>query len=258
MNYVTLSVKAANQWPDSICAIELIRMEENIIVDSFSTYVQTLQTFDPFYTSIHGIEANDVQLAPTFESLIPILERWLQHQTVISYFAPYDHLCLQESFEACGKLMPLFTHKNLLSDMKAQWPTLSSYTLYDVHVKVQTKEALNDAERIVQIAQALENKEALTHLETVATKSLVQKTVVFTGALEQMTRSEAARKVMQAGGFFSNTMTKKVDVLVVSERSQQQYDGTQKQSSKWTKAIHLQQQGFPIQIISEKEFFTWL
>lgn len=257
MNYVTLSIKTANQWPDSICSIELVKVENHRIVDSLTTYIQTSHTFDPFYTRIHGIEASDLLYAPTFEAFIPILEQWLQNQTVISFFAPYDHLCLQESFEFVGRLMPLFTHRSILNDVKEQWPSLPSYTLYDVYTKVASTDALHDAERMVHVFEALQKMKPLPMVNMTVEKSLFQKTIVFTGALEHMRRSDAARKVMQAGGYFTNTLTKKVDILVVSERSRLQYEATQKQSSKWTKALYLQQQGFPIHILSEQEFLTW-
>lgn len=262
MNFISLSIKTANQWPDSICAIELIKIENNKIVDSLHSYIQTTQEFDPFYTSIHGIEKVDVQHSPTFIQFAPILHNWLQQQNVISFYQPFETLCIEESFESIGQLPPTFTHRSLLPYAKKNLTNLSSYTIIDMMQHLALPNQTNDAERLAQIALhllssdsqwlSILNDEVIVHKEPLA--SLQQKTVVFTGGLQEMRRSDAAKLVMRAGGFFSNSLSKKVDILVISHKSQASFEQTMQQSSKWRLALTLQQQGHPITIIKENDF----
>lgn len=266
MNFITLSVKTANQWPDSICAIELAKVENNAIVDSLQTYIHTTQPFDPFYTSIHGIEQADIQHSPTFSEFAPILTNWLQQQTVLSFHQPYEAICLAESFESCGLLLPTFSHRSLLPFLKRQLPTNSAFTLHHIAHSFSIPFTISDAETLAEIAiisvddtpKWLHTLDDEIYVPQEPLIHLAQKTVVFTGGLQGMRRSDAAKQVLRAGGFFSNSMTKNVNILVISEKSQLTYDSTMQQSSKWRQAIHLQQQGHSIEIITEAAFLKLL
>lgn len=262
MNFISLSIKTANQWPDSICAIDLIKVENNEITDSLHSYIHTEQDFDPFYTSLHGIEKADVEHSPSFAEFAPILHNWLEQQNVISFYQPYEALCIQESYDSLGQLPPIFTHRSLLPYAKQNIHNLPSYALSDLAKHLDIPEQISDAARLAQVAMtllkeqnqwlSLLNDELILHKEPLAT--LQQKTIVFTGGLQGMRRSDAAKLVMRAGGFFSNTMSKKVDILVISKKSQQNFDHTMHQSSKWRLATTLQQQGHPIDMITEETF----
>lgn len=264
MNFISLSIKTANQWPDSICAIELIKIENNEVTDSLHSYIHTNQEFDPFYTSLHGIEQADIQNSPTFAQFAPILHNWLEQQNVVSFYQPYEALCIQESYDSIGQLPPTFIHRSVLPFAKQNVKQLPSYTLHDLVHHLDLAEQASDAERLAQVVITLLQKEkhglSLLHNEIIARKeplaSLQQKTVVFTGGLHGLRRSDAAKLVMRAGGFFSNTMSKKVDILVISMKSQHNFEQTMHQSSKWRLAITLQQSGHPIDIITEEDFLT--
>lgn len=263
LNFISMVIKTANQWPDSICGIELIKIEENKETDSFSTFIHTSQSFDPFYTSVHGIEANDVANSPTFEQMIPVLEQWLQNETVLSFHHEFEAQCLNECFEQLGKLKPIFTHYSVLPYFKNKIDeSYFSYTLHDLTNHFIQEDVYNDAEKIAKlVVHFLQNETHWTAKlveNTVITQkeiqSIFQKTVVFTGGLSGMRRAEAAKLVMQAGGAFSNTMSKKVDLLVVSNSSFEKFNNNGAQSSKWVKAASLQNAGHEITILTEDEF----
>lgn len=266
MNFIALSIKTANQWPDSICAIQLTKIADNTLVDSLSTYIKTTQTFDPFYTSIHGIEEADLVNSPTFDEFSPILQNWLQQQTVISFHEPFETLCLQESFESIGLLTPSFEHYSLLPYLKQQLPHEKSFALHDVSARLHTDDLCSDADRIAALTlHLLENKANWTTLlkqNRIKTSepllSLAGKTIVFTGGLAGLSRSDAAKLAMRTGAFFSNSMTKKVNILVVSQKSLERYEESNHQSSKWRQALSLQQQGFAIEILTEPQFLQFI
>jgi DNA polymerase-3 subunit epsilon len=79
------------------------------------------------------------------------------------------------------------------------------------------------------------------------------KSVVFTGALGSMTRSEAQQIIIYIGGLPSNSVRKDTDFLVVG---QQDYRivGDSGMSSKQRKAVDMVSKGHSIEIISEEDF----
>ncbi len=86
----------------------------------------------------------------------------------------------------------------------------------------------------------------------------VDKTVVFTGTLTcGLTRAEAAQIVVNAGGRASNSVSKKVDYLILGMQDARKVtDGSH--SGKMLKAVELQQAGAPIELLSEDDFLRML
>jgi len=84
------------------------------------------------------------------------------------------------------------------------------------------------------------------------------KTIVFTGTLSSgLTRAEAAQYVVNAGGRATNSMSKKVDFLILGQQdSYRLRDGVH--SGKMLKAAELQASGTPIEVISEDTFLRML
>ena len=86
------------------------------------------------------------------------------------------------------------------------------------------------------------------------THPFYQKTCVFTGGLEKMTRKEAMQIVVNIGGFISNSVTKKTNFLILGNNA---YCPTIKdgKSTKQKKAEKLKLDGQDIEIISENVFY---
>ncbi|MEL6110453.1 MAG: BRCT domain-containing protein, partial [Planctomycetota bacterium] len=80
---------------------------------------------------------------------------------------------------------------------------------------------------------------------------------VFTGKLATMTRGEAQGKVTTAGGANSNSVTKKLDYLIIGDEGSPLY-GQGRKGSKQTKAESLNEQGAEIRIMSETAFLQML
>lgn len=81
--------------------------------------------------------------------------------------------------------------------------------------------------------------------------------VCFTGALSRYTRHEAAHAVVDAGGEFSDSVTKKTNLLVVGTQDMARLNG-QDQSSKLRRAVELAAARHPIEVIEEGEFYRLL
>jgi DNA polymerase III subunit epsilon len=86
----------------------------------------------------------------------------------------------------------------------------------------------------------------------------VDKTVVFTGTLTSgLTRKHAAQLVVDAGGHAMNSVSKKVNYLVLGMQDATRVkDGSH--SEKMLKAIDLKHAGAPIELLSEDDFLRML
>lgn len=80
------------------------------------------------------------------------------------------------------------------------------------------------------------------------------RTVVFTGTLSFMVRSEAQQAVADLGGIIGNSVTKDTDFLVVGQQDYRVV-GDDGMSSKQEKAVKLIEKGSPLEILSEDDFF---
>ena len=85
----------------------------------------------------------------------------------------------------------------------------------------------------------------------------IGKNVVFTGTLISMTRQVAAQKVLNNGGYVSNTIHKGTNFLVMGVQDFVRFvDG--KQSSKTKRANELIEEGQQLEIIDENEFLRMI
>ena len=83
------------------------------------------------------------------------------------------------------------------------------------------------------------------------------KLVVFTGALDSMTRAEAAQLVVNCGGRCTDGISRSVNYLVLGEQDFHMLRGEEK-SSKMRKAEGLLAQGADIEMIPESDFLQML
>jgi DNA polymerase-3 subunit epsilon len=79
--------------------------------------------------------------------------------------------------------------------------------------------------------------------------------VVFTGTLTSMGRQEAMQKLANRGGILSNSISKKIDYLVIGDGYPNLCPPT---TSKIKKAFELKEDGCKIEIIGENEFLRLL
>lgn len=84
-----------------------------------------------------------------------------------------------------------------------------------------------------------------------------EKTVVFTGKLESMTRDEAFHIIQSIGGYPSNTLNKTTDYLITGYQDPRVLLGKEK-SSKRIAAEKLLADGHNIEIIAEEDFIKML
>ncbi len=79
------------------------------------------------------------------------------------------------------------------------------------------------------------------------------RTIVFTGALSSMVRSEAQKIIADIGGIIGNSVTKETDLLVVGQQDYRVV-GDDGMSNKQEKAVNLIERGSLLEILSEDDF----
>jgi DNA polymerase III subunit epsilon len=85
-----------------------------------------------------------------------------------------------------------------------------------------------------------------------------EKIVVFTGALESMSRRAAFQRVYDVGGTPGDTVTKETNVLVIGEQDIRRLADGERLSAKQRRAHDLRAKGQDIQLIGEDDFLRAL
>lgn len=108
MEFVALDVETANPDVSSICQIGLAHFAGKNIVDTWKTYIDPEDDFDPINISIHGITEDTVGGAPTLPEVADELCRHLSGKIVVCH-THFDRLALQQSFPKYQLQMPSCT-----------------------------------------------------------------------------------------------------------------------------------------------------
>lgn len=93
--FVAIDFETANFFPDSACAVALIRVEDGQIVDRRVTLLKPPRRWFTF-THIHGLTWNHVEAAPTFAEAWNELSRFLEGATFLAaHNAGFDQAVLR-------------------------------------------------------------------------------------------------------------------------------------------------------------------
>ena len=99
MNFVSLDVETANASLASICQIGIVHFDNGQIVDKWSSLIDPEDFFDYTNVSIHGIDEDHVNGAPTFQQAASEIARRISGQTVVTHTS-FDRSAINQ---ACGK-----------------------------------------------------------------------------------------------------------------------------------------------------------
>lgn len=93
MNYTVFDVETANSQRDSICAIGIIRYENDTIIFEKEILINPEVKFNYFNTRIHGITERDVVDAPIFPEVWPLIKQYFQNTILVAHNAKSMDLC---------------------------------------------------------------------------------------------------------------------------------------------------------------------
>lgn len=220
---------------------------------------------DPFIIELTGITDEMLVGAPNNQDAVDSFFRFAEDLQIWAYNASFDSKFLNCHTDSHRPL------KDILALARRAFPQLQNHKLATVaeHLNLSTDgahRALADClmakEVLIRgIQYQLENPHSFHHSFKVSDYLPKEeglffgKTIVFTGALETMTRDGAATHASQFGFKIGSSVTKKTDYLVIGIQDLSTLAGHDK-SSKHRKAEELIAEGVKIEILTESAFIT--
>lgn len=285
-NYTIIDIETTGLDPhyDEIIEISAIKIQDNTIVDTFSSLIKPTDVDIPeFITDLTGITPAMLKTAPSFKEVEEKLLNFLSDNILIGHNANFDINFLYDYTD--GKLTNNFIDTLRLS----RWvlPNLPHHRLsdlcqhYDI-INENAHRALSDCQTTFVCYQQLCNdlikkfnsveefqnmikarkytnaKDITTDkVEFDETHPLFGKHCVFTGTLEKFVRKDAMQIVADLGGICQNSVTNQTNYLILGNNDYctQIKDG---KSSKQKKAEALKLKGNDIEIISENVFYDMI
>lgn len=164
MNYYVIDFETANSKRNSACALGIIEVKDNEIINEWDYLIDPEDYFDPFNTFIHGITEYMVEGKPTLKELWPEINSILSGKIVIAHNAAFDISVLRWSLEKYNIDFPNFTYSCTRILSKKTWPSLINYKLDTIAdylgINFIHHQACEDAKATAKIFDAIlkENK----------------------------------------------------------------------------------------------------
>lgn len=284
MRFVALDCETANHNFHSICQVGAVVFEQGEIVQSFSTFVNPLEPFDPYNIKIHGIRPEQVVDSPVFEEIIPKLSTVFSDSPIVHY-GSFDRTAFEHAgFPNTSEFFDITRVVKNLLEIKSGYKLPQICDLFNIQLN-NHHDALKDAtaagwvfyeciarancQTAKELVSLFEGYEIHSHrakshqkrfshqkgcniseLKIAETGILKGETVCFTGDLQYLSRAEAQQIVAKLGGAVSAGVTKKTTMLVVGY-----YETV---TTKERRAFELIEKGQKIKMINESEFLNML
>jgi DNA polymerase-3 subunit epsilon len=157
LTFIAIDFETADHGPDSACAIGLVRVADDRIVNRRHYLVRPpRQSF--FFSDIHGITWEKVCGEPTFAALWPeIQELVLGADFLASHGASFDRRVLRSCCQMAKVPLPQLPHICTLKLARNTWgirPTSLSIVCRHLGLRLNHHEALSDAEACAAIVLA--------------------------------------------------------------------------------------------------------
>lgn len=93
--YIAIDFETADYQADSACAIGLVKIQDNVIVDDFYSLICPPRP-KVYFTHVHGLRWNDLKHAPSFVEIYPKIAEFSQGaQGFIAHNASFDRKVLK-------------------------------------------------------------------------------------------------------------------------------------------------------------------
>ena len=163
MNFVAIDFETANYSADSACAIGLVKVADDRIVDAVVHLIRP-PTREFVFTYIHGLTWRDVEESPTFGALWPTLAPLLKGADFLAaHNAPFDRGVLRACCATYGIAAPRIKFRCTVEIARRTWsiyPTKLSNVCKELGIALNHHEALSDAMACARIVLAAEAKAA--------------------------------------------------------------------------------------------------
>jgi len=106
MTFLAIDFETANRYPNSACAIGLVRVRHNQIINKKAFLIKPpYNLFE--YSHVHGITFDDVKQQPTFRQLWPRIKKYFDEiDFAVAHNASFDVAVLKSCCQTYGLEMP--------------------------------------------------------------------------------------------------------------------------------------------------------
>lgn len=284
-DYVMIDIETTGLKPnnDEIIELSAIRIRDHQITQTFSTLVQPNQPISAFITNLTGITNDMVMTAPKIIQALPEFLGFLEEDIILGYNVKFDLSFIYDTAVSLynapirNDYLDVLTiaRKLVTGTPNHKLGTMAKFYgisyqgahrgLNDCFITVAVYNQLfHQAKKVYQSEQDFKNafyrrsypkKIKVEDLKAETSNfnpmhPLFNKTIIFSGDLENMSREEAMQSALNKGAILGKSVTLKTDYLIVAQSDLNQ----QKKTSKFKKAEEYANRGEKIKIISEKIF----
>lgn len=277
---------------DEIIELGAIKVRNNEIVDTFSKLIRPGIALNPFIQELTGITDEMLEYAATLDDVIDEFIEFIGDDIVVGHNVGFDVnfiydnlLRLRGTYFSNDSVNTLRISKKLIKDLRhhslydlclyygieeekghrSLVDCKTTYQLFNI-LKKQVEAQYNSFDDFYNSFKKNSNYSRINYSKIInelqpsvddidETNFFFDKTCVFTGALEKMTRVEAAQIVVNLGGNVGNGVTKSTNFLILGNNDycKSIKDG---KSNKQKKAEQLILAGADLKIISEDVFYS--
>lgn len=164
MRFVAIDFETADYYPDSACAVALVRVEDDQIVAKTHALIRPPRSRFRF-SYLHGITWERVKNEPTFREVWPAMAEYLQGADhFVAHNASFDKGVLQACCAASGLVMPPLPFRCTVRLARQVWKLPSNklnLVCQHLQIPLQHHNALSDAEACAKIVLAAEQQRKL-------------------------------------------------------------------------------------------------
>lgn len=129
-SFVAIDFETANRYPNSACAIGMVKVIDNVIIDQFYSLIcPPYMVFEPGNVRVHGIRPADVANEPDFKALWPAISEFIGDLPMVAHNAPFDKKVLHSVLEFFNIQVPENIFFCTVRISKKAFPQLSSHRL---------------------------------------------------------------------------------------------------------------------------------
>jgi DNA polymerase-3 subunit epsilon len=158
LNFTAIDFETANNSAASPCAVGLVKVRDGKLVDGLATLIvppYPNNFFNPGNIKVHGIRPSDIDDAPTWAEVLPLILAFTGEDILVAHNAMFDMGVLRKSAEAIGAALPEL-HYTCSLEISRKTYNLESYRLNAVsyaigHEDFKHHDALADADACARI-----------------------------------------------------------------------------------------------------------
>lgn len=176
-DFVAIDFETANNFYSSACSIGLVAVKDAKIMETFYTLIKPVPyVFDEANINIHGITAEDVKNAPTFEEVWEQIKDYFDGNIIVAHNAVFDMTVLKSSLIESNIDLPHFYYlcsipiSTIACDGEFVGQSLKDRTKYFNIVLENHHNAISDAEAcaklVISCLAKMEKRSLLSYCAT--------------------------------------------------------------------------------------------